>query len=751
MKTKTFLLSAWILSSAVAGAPSQALALEPPPIRAQRLQAGERIVLDGTLASPAWQRAPVFDQFVENSPVRGERAKYETRVQVLYDDQALYVGFTALDPRPHEIRENRVRHDFVNRTQDFVVLYIDAVGQKKAAQFFRVNAAGSTADGLHTADNDNEDFSPDFDFDAASQRTAQGYTAVIRVPYASLRFSGELAQTWRIMVGRRIPRAQFTLDLSVNLPREASNFIANLQTLENFTPPPAQSFLQLRPTITARQTRSNLAGVDERTREVKPSLDIKWRPRAELVVDATLNPDFSQVELDVPQLASNTRFALFLTEKRPVFLESSDLLTSPTDALYTRTINDPRWALRASWRGVLGAQSLSATAITAQDKGGGLTLLPGAFGTGSAAQPASHTLMSRARLDTRAYAIGGLLTHRSYDNGAGSNTVMGVDGNWQLTDAWRWRGQLLGSSTSALPDENGQLRQGDAQHGLKLYTGLNQNTSAYSNSVTLQWSDPQFRNDTGFVTQTGIRKIEAEHRRLWENIGPLNQLEAYLYAQHTQDRASKQTVARRVVPGVFLNGAYDINVDVSWYGLSYARGAQDAPLLRENYVHLWGRAAPTTWFAGLETEWDIGKLSDVDANRLRRGYSGRLVLKFRPLAVLELEPSIEYLALQGDAGGKALTETAAQLLGIVHLAPRQSLRLIAQSTRFNRAADAQAGLVADSSRRSAQSLTYAWRQNAGSVFYAGASRSSVGTQPDREQANEVFVKWQADVGQWLGW
>jgi hypothetical protein len=741
----TLFLSASLSSAA-------AFAQEPPPIRAERLQAGERIVLDGTLSAPAWQRAPVFSRFVELSPNRGAPAKYETRVQVLYDDHALYVGVTALDPQPAQMREVPVRHDFVNRTQDFIVLYIDAVGKKKAAQFFRLNSSGATADGLHTADNDNEDFSPDFDFDGASVRNDAGYTAVFRVPYSSLRFAGSNGGDWRIMVGRRTPREQFTLDLSVPLAKEAASFIDNLQKLEGFTPPAIQSFLQLRPTLTARQTRNEQAGVVQRERELKPSLDIKWRPRAELVIDAALNPDFSQVELDVPQLARNTRFALFLNEKRPLFLESSDLLNSPTDALYTRTINDPRWATRASWRGTWGDASLSGTAITAQDRGGGLTLLPGAFGTGAALQPESQTLMSRARVDAHNYAYGALLTHRSYEGGAGSNTVAGADANWAITEAWRWRGQLLASHTTALPDANGTLAKAAAQDGLRLYTGVNRRTAYNNSAITVDVSDAQFRNDAGFVTQVGVRKIEAEHQLTWEGLGRLNSLNVYLKGDHTQDRASGQTVARSIHPGMYLTAARNTEITAELRAWSALRSSANAPLVRERYLHLFATNSPAQWLPFVETEWDIGKLADIDTNRVRNGFKGRLYARVRPIKPLELEPSITRLALRGaDAGGNALTETAAQLLAIWHLAPKQSLRLIAQSTRFNRAADAQAGLVTDSGRRSTQSLTYAWRQSAGSVFYAGATRADAGTQPTRARDNEVFVKWQADVGEWLGW
>ena len=98
----------------------------------------------------------------------------------------------------------------------------------------------------------------------------------------------------------------------------------------------------------------------------------------------------SQVALDVPQLSGNTEFALYLPEKRPFFFESSDLLHSPTEALYTRSFTAPRWGVRSTWRG----SALAGTAFIIDDKGGGETLLPYAYGTNTALQPGSRTLLT---------------------------------------------------------------------------------------------------------------------------------------------------------------------------------------------------------------------------------------------------------------------------------------------------------------------------------------------------------------------
>src|SRR6185503_21324125 len=156
---------------------------------------------------------------------------------------------------------------------------------------------------------------------------------------------------------------------------------------------PAATHLALTPNVTVRSVANRAAGEPtRRDNDFVASLDAKWRPRADVVVDATVNPDFSQVELDTPQLAGNTQFALFFPEKRPFFLEGADILQSPTQVIYTRTVTDPAWGVRATQR----SGRFDGTVLVTRDEGGGLVLLPGTYGTGSAPQD-FHSLASFAR------------------------------------------------------------------------------------------------------------------------------------------------------------------------------------------------------------------------------------------------------------------------------------------------------------------------------------------------------------------
>ncbi|MED5618288.1 carbohydrate binding family 9 domain-containing protein [Ideonella sp. BN130291] len=733
---------------AAAGAFTLARAADSPaeqPIQAVRLQPDEHIVLDGTLAHPAWQRAPVFERTYVIQPVRGVAPTHNTQVQVLYDDKALYVGVTALDPEPQRIRAPLVRHDQVNRTQDFVVLYVDPIGARKAAQFFRVSASGSTGDGLHTAANDSEDFSPDFDFDSAVSRHDKGYTVVFRVPYSSLRYTAR-SGSWRLMVGRRIPRENVTLTLTVPLPQEALSFIDMLQPLQGFEPPVDSNFLQVRPTLTLRRTddRPHDAPRDTAS-EAKASLDLKWRPRPELVLDATINPDFSQVALDEPQLSRNTRFALFLTEKRPFFLESSDLLVSPTDALYMRSINDPRWGVRGTWRG----EGLTAAALALRDKGGGLTPIPGAYGTGFALQPANDAVMSRGLWHLGSVSLGGIVAGRRYDDAAGGsagdNMVAGADGQWLITDSWRLKAQAMGSRTTAFADPEGVLRQGAARRGGLAYLDLYGRTDNSETDVSYQEISEGFRNDAGFVAQAGIRKLVANHGHQWFSLGPFNQVNLYLNTQRTEERSTGQAVLQRWVPGLWVAGAHNSEAMIELVPDEKLRVRAGAPLQQARYVHLWGETTPAEWVPLAEAWFDTGRMVDVSANADGRVVSGRkfgVDIQTRPLRWLELHPRLEALVLDNPVEGR-YEETAVQLLGVWHVAARQSVRLILQRRSFERAGSGK-------DAETAQSLTYAWRRSAGTVLYVGATRGATGLPAAPSRSTEVFAKLQFDLGE-LHW
>jgi hypothetical protein len=715
---------------------------EAGPVQAVRLEAGEKISLDGSLSHPAWQRVKTYDQFIQVNPNRGQAAAYATRFKVLFDEQAIYIGIEALDPKPELIQAPQTRFDQVYRVMDFVVVYIDAIGDKKSAQFFRINANGVTADGLHTSENDNEDFSPDYEFQANAQKTTSGFTAVLRVPFTSLRFDPNSKKAWRIQVGRRTPRDDNYLSLSVALPQESQSFIDRLQPLEGLTPPSTNSFLWLRPSLTARSINVTGSGKEQ---TLKPSLDFKWGPRSELVIDGTLNPDFSQLEVDEVALTQNNRFALFKQEKRTLFLESRDILSSPSDAIYTRSLTDPRWALRATWR----EASLSGTAMAINDKGGGLVLLPGPFYNDAATQPAHNSIIVRALRDN----YGALLMQRTYEDQRGSNTVGGVDANLKLGEVIRARLQVLASSTSALPDySSGQaeLKKGSSQQGAQFNSKFNGNTKTFDQFYELNVTSSKFRNDSGFTSQSGVTYAGAEWtwKRFDVPMGTTNQsgtpwfnanqVNTYVSAGYTRDNETGKAVSAYLTPGIYLEGPYGAELNTQLRLISKNRSEANAPLMHERYLFMWGQITPPSpLFKLIQGNVNIGHLSDFSANIARPGIRWNAFLRLRPSDRIEIEPNYNQTRL-----GQVFDERSLQILGIFHIQPRHAMRWIGQFSDFKRQAEPQYGTSRSQGSRKSQSLTYIWRESYSNALYVGYSQSESQGSP---RVRELYLKWQRQI------
>lgn len=707
------------------------------PIQAGRLLPGETLVVDGGLHSPLWQRAAVHTQFFEKNPETGQQDQ-QTLVRVLYDSEAMYIGIDARDADPSQIRLPLVRHDNVKRTQDLLGIYLDTGGQRKSAQFFRVNAAGSTADGVHQAADDSEDLAPDFDFEVKVKPHAQGYSAVFKIPFRSLRYSDQSGREWKMMVVRRKPRKQFQLFTSVLIPNDASSLIANLQPLHNVQPPAQLNYLSIRPSLIAHANRNRNPGG---AHGLDGALDIKWQPDSRWVLNATLQPDFSQVEVDVPQLSGNTRFALSIPEKRAFFYESSDLLNSPTSQLYTRSLTQPRWGVRGSLR----EQNVNATFYLVNDKGGAEVLLPGPYGSGSAEQPASQALAARIQGHAGALHWGTLLALKQYAHDGGNNLVYGVDTVWQLSPSLQLSAQALHSRTTALADPLGQLHKDSALDGNFVFLNLRHQGENTVSEASANWAGDHFRNDSGFVTQSGVRILNLHQGWGTRNLAGLNDFWGHLRYKQTHT-IHGELVERAFAPGISLSASANTSFELQYNGWAESRTDHGRDVLRERYWSASFSTSPSNWLPQIGLDLSAGQMLDVFANQIVPGRKLNLSAQLRPANHLELEASLGAIRLQGQ-DYLAYREVVGRVLGIWHVSAQQNLRLIwqQQNSRRRFAADPvlnhQYQYVAPDRSKQALSLTYTWRRTPNSALYLGWGRDS---NQNGMQNNEVFFKYQAE-------
>lgn len=713
--------------------------------RAVALMPSDRIEIDGRLDEAIWRRAPMHNSFQQQYPYTGKPAPIETRVYYAYSTDALYIAIHAIDPDPANISAPFVRHDKVFRDQDFIAVYVDAVGSTASAQFFRVNARGAKGDGVHTTANDSEDFSPDFDWDAAAQIVADGYTVEMRIPFSTLRFAHGSHAPWRTMVARRMPRASTYLFISVPLPPTSQSFIAELAPLEGFAGTGTEFTWSARPTLTTRRLTESPDDPGTKTNKIEAALDLKVRPRADWVIDATLNPDFSQIELDTPQLSSNTQFALFFQEKRPFFLEGSDLAQMPTDALYSRSISDPRWGLRATYRG----EALAGTVLTARDAGGGLVLLPGPYATGFAPQPRSQASTLRLRWEVPGasglLSLGALASDRQYWNADGSdagfNRVAGPDLLWQFSDNERVRAQWLASRTSAAFDP-AQPLAGAPRGGSLATIEYNRNTTISNVSLRYRHVSENFRNDNGFQAQAGFRSVNGNINRMWRREASVHEITPFISAARSEALADASTITVERVAGLYLAGPRGSEGELL-YRRNSLRVNPIGPLHELRQVYGWLNVNPGRVLTQLNAKIESGERVDIADDRRRPSLfwsaSGRIRLGDR----FEFEPLLSRLELDGTSN-RVLAETVAQLLAVTHLSSRDTVRWIVQRIDADRRADRSSPTPASEFKTTVGSIVYSHRQSTANILYLGVSRSRE-RSGSPATATEIFAKLQFGV------
>jgi hypothetical protein len=705
------------------------------------------IELDGRLDDKAWEQAPVNTRFFQFQPEDGRDAPahLRTTLRVLVDQHALVFGVRAWNGDPTTLNGALARRDKVDRDQDFIGVWIDPSGHGRSAQFVRVNVAGVMSDGIYRADEDEDDLGPDYPVESAVHLLPDGYSMEIRWPLSSLRFPYGAGKPWRLMVERSVPHADGALFLTAPLKKESLHFIAEMEEIDGIAQvlPTVQDkpFWELRPEVTHRVKRDY--GV--RSSKTSVGLDISARPRADWVFNATLNPDFSQVEIDAPT-SSTSRIALSLPEKRPFFLESADVLGMRLPAFYSRTVADPRWGMRATWRGT----SADATALALDDRAGGVVMRGSPYETSEYVSAGdSKVTLLRARRHGEEAVAGAFLSDRDYGDGA-RNTVFGTDGQWRAPAGGDGHIQLawtaMASRTTAEFDEDGRASEGGARNSGYGYGRLNYSSDTWLNEVELEVIGSHFANDNGFVPQAGIIKAEVElNRRMGvRDLGLFEAYETELHlGLHEIRTLSHEAVQRWLRPGFWL---YTGRQTRFWadFGIDRQRGRTGAALHKTPAVHIGIESSPSSRFVKLKGEVTLGRQLDVEADRVGRGGN------------LELEASLRFplpggWSLESDHRWNRawvkherlqdFSDSGWRWVGTLHATPRDALRLIVQNTSAQRQ-DLPPQLIEPwSERYRHRSLLYKHTTRHDRIVSVGATTDANGALPGSSKGLTLKVQW----------
>lgn len=477
-------------------------ALAAEPLDVPRLQ-GE-MKADGRMDEAFWQDAARFELAYENRPGENTPARVRTTVYIGEDGKHLRVAFVAEDPNPGEIRAFlRDRDSAFN--DDFVGMNLDTFDDQRRSYEFYVNPLGAQMDLIQEEASGNEDASWDGMWDAGGRITETGYVVEIEIPFSTLRFrTGGGVQQWGADFVRFRPR-EHRYRLSSNImDRNNRCYLCGIGKIRGFAGVETGRNLEIAPTVTVSYSQERAApGAPFASDGLKidPGLDVKWGPSPNLTVNATLNPDFSQVEADNAQLAVNTTFALFFPEKRPFFLEGADYFSTPNDLLYTRTIADPDIGLRVTGRSGQHTYGVFVARDTVTN-----LLIPGTYGSYfDQYQIASNDAALRYRYDFPGNSsVGVFASERQGDDYR--NSVQAVDGRWQR-GAHSLVGQWMRSSTQdpLLGDSEGDAYSAEYSYSSREWFGF------YSRNSF----DAGFRADLGFIGQVGYHLDATGITRHW--------------------------------------------------------------------------------------------------------------------------------------------------------------------------------------------------------------------------------------------
>ena len=309
-----------------------------PSIAATRIQKSPKI--DANLDDIAWQNAPIAGDFVVYSPKFGDKPTHPSEVKIVYDNEAIYVGAKLYDKEPTKISRELGQRDDPSVAADHFVLALDTYNDDQNGTRFGVTAAGVQFDS-RVSPNGN-DMSWDAVWTSEVKIVADGWIVEMKIPYMALRFPKKPLQTWGLNFGRRIVRFQNEGSTWSPLnPRVSGAVIqwGDLSDLSNIEPPLRLSLSPYLATAVENQPVFDDNGTHTgygAQRSISGGLDLKWGINESFTLDATLIPNFGQVQSD-NRILNLSPFEVRFEERRPFFTEGADLF-SKGDIFYSRRI-----------------------------------------------------------------------------------------------------------------------------------------------------------------------------------------------------------------------------------------------------------------------------------------------------------------------------------------------------------------------------------------------------------------------------
>jgi hypothetical protein len=472
---------------------------------------------DGTpaITIPRVQRPPKLSDFLNGVPREAEKvvtdfrqmdpgdgvpASQPTTAFLSYDDKNLYVAFIAKDD-PKLIRARVAKRKQI-LDDDRITINIDTSHDHLHAYWFDVNPYAVQFDGI-TTDGYGDDVSWEGLWYTEAKITPDGYVVLITIPFKTLRFPNRPVQQWGVMLGRFINRNnEFSIWPYITrrkLPQFVGQF-GHLDGMENISPGRNVQFIPYAMTSGSHYL-DQPAGVPPRLvtePNFRAGLDAKIVIKDALTLDATLNPDFSQVESDEPQVTVNQRYEVQFPEKRPFFMENASYFNTPQNLFFSRRIVDPEYGIRLT--GKIGRWGLGVLASDDRAPGKSLSKTDSSYGS-----RASDAVLSLQRDFFKDSHVRLFVTDTEFLSSF--NRVGSLDTRIHLKNNFFVAAQAVTSVSRDL------MRRETS--GNNYYTQLSHTDRKWQYYTNYTDISPNFQAALGFIPRTDIRQVKSRLGYKW--------------------------------------------------------------------------------------------------------------------------------------------------------------------------------------------------------------------------------------------
>ncbi|MET1253704.1 carbohydrate binding family 9 domain-containing protein [Aliikangiella maris] len=700
------------------------------------LAPNKQIEIDGKLDETTWSDALELFLNFETSPGENIPAPVATRALIFEDGRNIYIAFEAYDDSPHLIRAYMGDRDSIE-SSDSVAIKLDTFNDSRKAFLFEVNPLGIQADSVIDEQSDKTDSSWDAIWFSAGKMTANGYNVEMKIPFAALRFENNRSKKrWGLELVRKLRRNVVHELTNLPVDRNIDCDLCQMGEVEGFALAESPSNLTLIPSLTLLQSDkrtfdNGLQWNNGKLRE-RLSLDMRWGINQNNFLNATLNPDFSQVEADSIQLDANNLSLLQLTEKRPFFLDGIDYFSNWTQLIYTRIFDEPEYGIKITGKEDKHSYGL----ISLKDKHTNL-IIPNQYGANlfRLSDTESENQVVRYRYDLGDNSnIGATITLREADDYR--NQVVGLDGRFWFTGSDYIKFQAMTSDTT-YPYEffvtTSEVTEKDISDQTVSFN-YTHNDRDWGWFATYHRFGKDFRADAGFISVANWERSAFGFSRNWYSDEPSSwwkSVEIYGDWRETQE-IDETPIDKGINLGIELNAIYEsfFGFDIIDLENTYLGTTFETP----SYI-FWGGFNPIPEL-GIKFEYEWG--DEIDYSAAVLGDVERLTLKLNYQLTQRLNSALEYIYEDFQYQNIDVYNTDIFNLKTTYQIDTNSFIRLTLQGKDSVDMDGKDKLLATQ-------LIYSYKINPFTLFYAGYSDNYANQDeryPDLEKLNRsVFLKF----------